>query len=288
MKRYIALALSLMMTLTLLAGCAGAAPSSEAPSSNPGTPAPSSSVPAGEVKLTVLDESLQSEEYGIAFKKGNKELYGAVMSTLDEMQADGTSAKISDKWFGKDVVLKGEAVAKTKLPASKTKFVVGLDDSFPPIGFRNDKNEIVGFDVDLATEVAKRLGLELVLQPIDWSAKELELDSGNIDVIWNGLTITDARKEAMLLSRPYLANNQVIVVPEGSAIKGKADLEGKKVAVQTGSSGEEALDKDPVAAKIASKIQMGDYVSAFQDLKTGRIDAVIVDEVVARYYVSNN
>src|SRR5665647_1198887 len=127
-------------------------------------------------------------------------------------------------------------------------FVVGLDDSFPPMGFRDDKNEIVGFDVDLAKEVGKRLGMTVVLQPINWDTKELELDSGNIDVIWNGLTITDERKKAMDFTAPYLKNDQVIVVKKDSAIKTKADLAGKNI---------------------------------------GLIDAVIVDSIVARYYITS-
>lgn len=153
------------------------------------------------------------------------------------------------------------------------------------MGYRDENNDIVGFDVDLATEVCRRLGIELVLQPIDWSTKELELANGKIDCIWNGLTITPERQEEMLMSRPYLANNQVIVVT-GTSIKTKADLEGKQVAVQTASSGEEALAKDEISGKVAAVHQYADYVTALQDLKTGRIDAVILDEVVARYYTS--
>ena len=86
----------------------------------------------------------------------------------------------------------------------KGKFVLGLDDSFPPMGYRNEKNEIVGFDVDLAKEVTKRLGVELVLQPIDWNAKEQELNTGKIDCIWNGFTITEERKKNLNFSDPYL------------------------------------------------------------------------------------
>lgn len=111
-------------------------------------------------------------------------------------------------------------------------FVVGLDDSFPPMGFRDENNDIVGFDVDLAKEVAQRLGMEVVLQPINWDTKELELDSGNIDVIWNGLTITEERKEVMDFTQPYLENDQVIVVKSDSEIATKADLAGRNIGVQ--------------------------------------------------------
>ena len=114
-------------------------------------------------------------------------------------------------------------------------FVVGLDDSFPPMGFRDDQNNIVGFDVDLATEAAKRMGMEPKMQVVNWDTKELELDSGNIDAIWNGLSVTPEREEAMLMTKPYLKNDQVIVVKKDSGITKKADLEGKNVGLQKGS-----------------------------------------------------
>lgn len=240
-----------------------------------------------EAKLIVLDESLQAEEYAIAFKKDNTQLHNAVMSAFDEIIADGTAADISTKWFGKDILVKGEAVEKAAFPEGKKTLVMGLDDAFPPMGYRDESNNIVGFDVDLAKAVAKKLGVELVLQPIDWSAKELELSSGNIDCIWNGLTRTDEREAAMLLSRTYLANNQVVVVNDASGIKAKADLVGKKVGVQTGSSAETALAKDAISSQLKETVQFADNVTALQDLKIGRVDAVVLDEIVARYYISN-
>jgi len=166
-------------------------------------------------------------------------------------------------------------------------FVVGLDDSFPPMGFRDDKNEIVGFDVDLAKEVGKRMGMEVVLQPINWDTKELELDSGSIDVIWNGLTITDERKQAMDFTTPYLENDQVIVVKKDSAIKTKADLAGKNVGVQKGSSAFDAFTADPISQQAAALNEYPENVSALNDLGIGRIDAVVVDSIVARYYITS-
>ena len=112
----------------------------------------------------------------------------------------------------------------------KGTFVLGLDDSFPPMGFRDSDGEIAGFDIDLAAEVCKRMGVELVLQPIDWDSKILDLNSGDIDVIWNGLTITDERKEKISFSKPYLANRQIVIVKAGSGINRKADLAGRKSA----------------------------------------------------------
>ncbi|MEG2038872.1 MAG: amino acid ABC transporter substrate-binding protein, partial [Oscillospiraceae bacterium] len=163
-------------------------------------------------------------------------------------------------------------------------FVMGLDDSFPPMGFRDDNNEIVGLDIDIARAICDKLGLELVLQPINWDTKEMELETGNIDVIWNALTITPARQESMLISKPYLKNNQVICVKADSAIASKADLAGKKVAVQLGSSADEALMKDDISSKIGEKLEFDNNVSALLDCKTGGVDAVVLDEVVANYY----
>lgn len=166
-------------------------------------------------------------------------------------------------------------------------FVVGLDDSFPPMGFRDDKNEIVGFDVDLAKEVGKRMGMEVVLQPINWDTKELELDGGNIDVIWNGLTITDERKAAMDFSVPYLENDQVIVVKKDSGITDKAGLAGKKIGLQKGSSAYEEFMADPISKETQSMNEYPENISALSDLNIGQVDAVIVDSTVARYYITS-
>lgn len=167
------------------------------------------------------------------------------------------------------------------------KFVVGLDDSFPPMGFRNEKDEIVGFDVDMAKEAAKRMGVEIELKPIDWDSKVLELNGKKIDVIWNGLTITEERKKEIAFTKPYLENRQIIVVAAGSDIKTKADLAGKKVGVQSGSSSMDALEKDEKTLKsLEEVVEFGNNTEALMDLKIGRIDAVVVDEVVGRYYIS--
>lgn len=167
----------------------------------------------------------------------------------------------------------------------KAQFVMGLDDSFPPMGFRGDNNEIIGFDIDLAKEVTKKLNMELVLQPIDWGTKELELNSGKITCIWNGLSVSPERQEAMALSKPYLANKMVIITKADSTINTKADLEGKNVGLQTGSTAVQALEKDPINEKV-NKSTYDNNVLALQDLDIGRIDAVIMDEVVARYMLS--
>ncbi len=172
-------------------------------------------------------------------------------------------------------------------PAAAQAIVIGLDDNFPPMGFRDDKGELVGFDIDLAREAGKRIGVEVQFKPIDWSAKEAELTGKRVDVLWNGLTITEERKSNILFTTPYLENHQIIVVTEKSPVTTKAQLAGKVVGVQDGSSAVDAIQKDADTAKSIKEIKkFGDNVTALMDLSAGRLDALVVDEVVGRYYTA--
>ncbi|MBQ4157167.1 MAG: amino acid ABC transporter substrate-binding protein [Clostridia bacterium] len=169
--------------------------------------------------------------------------------------------------------------------------ILGLDDSFPPMGFNDENGNIVGFDIDLAAEVCKRLGVELKTQPIDWAAKEALLDAGNIDCIWNGMSITPARQEAMCMTEAYLNNCIVILTKKDSGIEKVEDLAGKYVAVQGGSFAEEVLTiaeygYQDVYASIGEVITEADYLYAIMNLKNGMVDAVLIDEVVAEYELS--
>ena len=168
----------------------------------------------------------------------------------------------------------------------KGEIVVGLDDTFVPMGFRNNKGEIVGFDVDLAKEIFSRIGITPKFQAIDWSLKETELNNGNIDVIFNGYTITDARKEKVNFSDPYLDNRQIIITLATSDINTKADLAGKVVSVQKESSAYDAVtsDGDIVAnLKEGQLITFDSNLELFLDLEAGRSDAIVLDEVLAKY-----
>lgn len=161
-------------------------------------------------------------------------------------------------------------------------FVLGLDDSFPPMGYRNDDNEIVGFDIDLAKEVTSRMGVELILQPIDWNAKEQELNTGNIDCIWNGFTITEERAEMINFTEAYVNNAQVAVVKSSSPVKSLADLAGKKVGIQAGSSAAEAVNADEeFASSLDEVVEVKDNLTALMDLEIGGVDAVVLDLFVA-------
>ncbi|MBP2032128.1 polar amino acid transport system substrate-binding protein [Clostridium algifaecis] len=169
----------------------------------------------------------------------------------------------------------------------KGEFVVGLDDSFPPMGFRDTKGNIVGFDIDMAKEAAKRMGVKVKFKPVDWDGVTLSLKNKDIDVIWNGLTITDKRKQQIAFSNVYLQNRQIIVARKDSNIKTKKDLSGKVVGLQLGSSSEIALNSDSSTKKSIKEVKKySNNTEALLDLKEARIDAVVVDEVVGRYYAS--
>lgn len=170
-------------------------------------------------------------------------------------------------------------------------FTVGFDAEFPPYGYRDDNGEYVGFDLDLAAEVCKRQGWELVKQPIDWDAKDMELSSGAIDCIWNGFTMND-REDAYTWTEPYVDNSQVFVVAAASGVQNKEELAGKVVAVQKDSSALAALNDEENADNIALRdsfaqlIEYADYNTAFMDLEQGAVDAVAIDIGVAQYQIA--
>lgn len=176
-----------------------------------------------------------------------------------------------------------------KTTGSKDKdktLVIGIDDKFAPLGFRDENNNIVGFDIDYAKAAAKKMGQKVKFQPIDWSTKESELSSGRIDLIWNGYTITDERKQKVLFTKPYLKNAQVVVTKADSNITKLADLKGKVVGLQSLSSAADALNANPIKSKIKTVTEFKDNVLALNDLKSGRLDAVVIDEVVIDYYMT--
>ena len=183
----------------------------------------------------------------------------------------------------------GDKAAAPDKAADKGKIVVGLDDNFPPMGFKNEKNEIVGFDVDLAKEAAKRLGREVEFKAIDWSSKEAELKSGRVQILWNGLDITDKRKENMLFSNPYMDNRQIIFVKKGNtAVTDEKSLAGKTIGTQSAGTAEEYIDATPFYKNDVKEVKKYPDYAAFMDLENGRLDAVIGDEIVGRYYMSKH
>ena len=167
-------------------------------------------------------------------------------------------------------------------------FIVGLDDTFAPMGFRDTEGNIIGFDVDLAKEFAERLGVEVRFQPIDWDAKVLELNSGTIDMIWNGLTITESRLTEMSFSNAYIANTQMIMTADDSTIDTIADLSGLTLGVQVSSAAEEAVLGNEAYDSFGEVLTYDDYNQALLELQNGIIDAVVIDEIMGRYIISQS
>ena len=181
--------------------------------------------------------------------------------------------------------------AKDTNEEDRTTFTVGFDAEFPPYGYKDTDGNYVGFDLDLAEEVAKRNGWTLVKQPIDWDSKDMELNSGSIDCIWNGFTL-NGREKDYTWSTAYIDNSQVVIVKNDSDIKKLSDLAGKNVVVQSDSSalaaftGEDATeDNIKLCASFKSLTQVGDYNSAFMNLEAGSVDAICMDIGVASYQI---
>lgn len=206
---------------------------------------------------------------------------GAGTAAPEETAAEETQAAEEEDAEDAD---KAEGEGKT--------FTVGFDAEFPPYGYMGEDGEYVGFDLDLAAEVCKRQGWELVKQPINWDTKDMELSSGSIDCIWNGFTM-NGREDDYTWSVPYVDNSQVFVVAEDSGITTKADLAGKTVGVQADSSALAALEDEEsqenldLAASFAALNQFADYNTGFMELEAGSIDALAMDIGVANYQIKD-
>ncbi len=170
----------------------------------------------------------------------------------------------------------------------KGSFTLGLDADFAPMGFTQDDGTIVGFDIDLANAVAEKMGVTVEVKPIDWDSKGMELSTGKIDVIWNGFSITDERRKEVLFSNPYLSTKQSVIVKADSPIKTKADLAGKKIALQDGSTSEDALKADTATYETIGDANISRFKENSQvlmEVESGRADAAVIDEIFVRYYL---
>lgn len=170
------------------------------------------------------------------------------------------------------------------------KLVIGLDDTFAPMGFRDEKGNLVGFDIDLANAVGEELGMEVEFKPIDWNAKETELEAGTIDCVWNGMSITPERQENMALSNKYLNNKIVLMALADSDtdVTDAAQLADLKIGTQVDSSALEMLQANEAYDSFKDNISEYDtYDTAIMDLKAGRVDVIAVDQVLGEYTNNN-
>ena len=204
--------------------------------------------------------------------------------------AMAVSMSVTMVYAGETEAVSGtEAAANADGLATEGKFVVGFDAEYPPYGYMDDNGDYTGFDLELAQAVCDLEGWELVKTPIDWNSKDMELNSGNIDCIWNGFTM-NGREDSYTFSVPYVNNSQVIVTADDSGINSLADLAGKTVGVQADSAALALLSKDGDQADLAETFgdlqQFADYNTAFTELMAGSLDAVAIDIGVAQYQIN--
>jgi len=202
-----------------------------------------------------------------------------------ETEAAETNAAVEANTVEDNAVAEGTEAAEVIIESGDGVLVVGFDQDFPPMGFVGASGEFEGFDLDLAAEVANRLGKEVQYQPIAWDAKDMELESGNIDCVWNGFTI-NGREDKYTWTDAYMNNSQVFVVKGDSGITTPADLAGKVVEVQMDSSGEAAIEAaTELVASFQTLTKVADYNTAFMDLESGAADAIVMDDIVASYQI---
>ena len=206
-----------------------------------------------------------------------------VLATI--MLAGCSSAKTTESSSADTSAAESKLTDETSIAGTDADatFTVGFDQDFPPMGF---VGEFTGFDLDLAAEVAKRLGKEIKYQPIAWDAKDMELTSGNIDCIWNGFS-TKNREDKYTWTKPYMKNDQVFVVRSDSGINSFEDLAGKTVEVQIDSSAEAVLKENTELSSTFAKLQtVADFNTGFMDLEMGGVDALAMNSVVANYQIT--
>lgn len=165
------------------------------------------------------------------------------------------------------------------------KLILGLDATFKPMGYTDENDEIVGFDIDVAEEVCARMGIELVKEGINWETKEQDLNAGRIDCIWNGMSVSPSRAEEMNLSEPYMTNAMVFVVPANSDVTAMDQLADKIIGVQNGSTAEEILMSSEIGSTITEQ-PMATNIEALQQMELGLVDAVFLDSIVANYEIT--
>lgn len=221
-------------------------------------------------------------------KKLNLKAVAAAMAAVLTLGVAGCSSQSTSSTATSDnssaVSAEDQSLKKVK---DAGKLILGLDATFKPMGYTDENNEIVGFDIDVAEEVCKRLGVELVKQPINWDTLTTDINVGKCDCVWNGLSINEERQEKMNLSEPYMKNAMVFVVKGDSTVEKMSDLKGKKISVQNGSSAQTILESCEIKDDITIS-PIATNVEALQQLELGVVDAVFLDEVVADYEIKNS
>ena len=241
----------------------------------------------GEENYSIfLDESVV-EPMAVGLRKTDTELADDINTALASLNEDGTYEEIYRKWFGSSSIVNNPLAQES---GEQQTLTIGLDDTFAPMGFRDEQGELIGFDIDLSQAVGELLGINFEYQPIDWSVKEQELNSGNIDMIWNGYGVTPEREELVLMSDVYIEDTQIIVTrAEDEPIESLEELIGMTVTTQSSSTALQIMDDEwpqEVLDGIADLVLYPNYNNSFLDLDAGRVDAVVVGGVYGNYVVN--
>lgn len=248
-----------------------------------------------DVKLTIINEELGAEEYGIAFRNGEEATRDFIDAAVQELVKNGKYKEIADKY--PDIVdnllfLNGESKATFNdvdiATAEKRTFTMGIDPEYNPFSYMGDDGNYTGFDVEVCKAACEVLGWDFEVFGVNWDEKLIQLDAKECDCIWSGMTILDSMtEEGYVISAPYYYNTQVLVVKDDGSIKSSEDLKDKLVAVQLGTSGEALLNEDLVELKNTFKelVTCDSFLKCFTELESGAVDAVFVDYPVAKAYV---
>ena len=245
-------------------------------------------------KLIIINENLGAEEYGVAFRADDQATCDAMQAAVAQVVASGDYAKIAEKY--PDIVenlifLQTDAPAKAEIEKSSRTFIMGIDPEYPPFSYMGDDGEYTGFDVEICKATCDLLGWDFEVFGVNWDQKLVQLDAGECDCVWSGMTILPTMTDAgYVISDPYYYNTQVLVVKESSKIATSADLKGKTVAVQLGTSGEALLAEDgdlaDLSATFGKLVTCDSFLKCFTELEGGAVDAVFVDLPVAASYVN--
>ena len=284
MKKTLCLVFALVMTLSLSACGGGSTTGGSASSSD-----------AGNAKYVFLEEDLGVETYAIGFRLGDEELAKTVSGAVKALVLNGKFDEIAAKYPDiKDYLcLKAEDIDQSDIPAqgsgdSNYTFKYGFDLSYPPYSYLKEDGTVGGFDVEVCQAACEYLGWKYEAVPLNWEAKDMELNAGSCDCIWSGFT-KEGREDKYTWGITYSNNTQGILVAADSGIKTLADLSGKVVGVQIDTSAAEMLeDSQADLAKTFSELKTYEtYTVAYNDLKAGAIDAIAIDMTSGAYLIAD-
>ena len=216
-----------------------------------------------------------------------KKLLALVLAAVMVFSLAACGAKPAEEKAVEEAVEAAEEVAE-EAAADAQKFIMGIDPEYPPFSYMDDAGEYTGFDVEVCKAACEKLGWEFEVFGVNWDEKLIQLDAGECDCVWSGMTLLDSMaEEGYVLSAPYYDNTQVILVKTESGIESSEDLAGMTVAVQLGTSGEALLNGDlsDLTATFGELVTCDSFLKCFTELDGNAVDAVFVDAPVAKAYV---